>query len=1009
MSTLIKKKNKGVIHRGVHLNTGTTWGARSQKYSDSLDNVLFTVEGEGPTGTQMIDLNGDGRVDIIHSHAKSVYVNTAYALINKGPSIGWSPDKAYSICTDTLGDYCIQLTLYAKNRYDPQHINPEFRNYSTGAQIFDLNGDSLPDVLFSYRFAELQWTVEDIAIAKQHWDDANFNSPYPPELANAQAGQINAYEDCYESDFRRCGADNENRKRRNLIVKQGALINTGRGWRLESHFFNQSMPRFDGAYEQNDQQANLNQILQGFPVDHNADGLLDLHFVERRNVSGVLRKSYEVFTNTGNGFKAESDSVWNLGAQIIDDNNVYDFGIRYIEINGDGKIDALQAIQNEDGSELAYKAWLNNGATWIPSSEYKPKLPFARVKRGDQGVSLVDINGDGLLDYLQHFIDSENGKDVHRKSVYLNAGNSVPLLSTIEDGHGSKTHIEYQSMSYAVANLENKVYVPVPFSSSAWPTIQALPPAHIVRSSSIHIPGYTGRPDQPFNTSYYRYGGFKVNAKSGQPMGFAWKEISNPLTKTRNTIWYLQDCDGHNLTSCYNVGKERKYTSEVLYNGDYKKLLEKHNNYTLIKSSDDDFLSQVYMMESISSTETKWDESGNQTGYKREEITYGGKEKQFVKDTIVHLAPEKPDADVSVDQLSQFQKIQTVNEYNSESLNLTGQWHLARLTKSTVTRSDESSSDDPTTYESRVSCFAYHNETGLLVSERENCGHQKEVKTSYEHDVYGNTVATTISADGIDPRTSRVVYDSVGRLPVSTTNPLGHSSNVLRFDQAKGIPLEIEDINGLISQVWVDDFGNMVRTVDPTGLESWVSFAWVENGCNEGEKACFTKTSQVKGLPPATAIYDAASREIESISIGFEDEIVTQKTIYNIAGRVEKSSIPMFDRDWKSNKKDSTAPWVGTEHILDQSCDSIYQQSPDFDDRKTRQANESIWTHHYYDSLGREKATLFPDGGLVCTDHNHREKVVYDQLQNRTTTKLDYQLRPMATEDALGGKNTVLI
>ena len=83
---------------------------------------------------------------------------------------------------------------------------------------------------------------------------------------------------------------------------------------------------------------------------------------------------------------------------------------RFADLNGDGLVDYLYAYAS------TRKAWLNTGSGWLESTEYRPPVVFwtsSNMRRG----TLVDINGDGLPDFIQAYSSAASGR-----TAWLNTG-----------------------------------------------------------------------------------------------------------------------------------------------------------------------------------------------------------------------------------------------------------------------------------------------------------------------------------------------------------------------------------------------------------------------------------------------------------------------------------------------------------------------------------------------------------------------------------------------------------
>lgn len=136
-------------------------------------------------------------------------------------------------------------------------------------------------------------------------------------------------------------------------------------------------------------------------VDVNGDGLPD--FIKSVSVSDVPEK--QVWLNNGQGWSGPN-SAWASTIPAFFLINGADKGLRLVDVNGDGRPDFIQSI----GSSKA--VWLNNGNGWDPDPSptwsNSPFPFFLGAINGsgpvDQGVQIVDVNGDGLPDMVQNLL-----------------------------------------------------------------------------------------------------------------------------------------------------------------------------------------------------------------------------------------------------------------------------------------------------------------------------------------------------------------------------------------------------------------------------------------------------------------------------------------------------------------------------------------------------------------------------------------------------------------------------
>src|SRR5208337_1674453 len=101
-------------------------------------------------------------------------------------------------------------------------------------------------------------------------------------------------------------------------------------------------------------------------------------------------------------------STWNAPAYFTDyqSTNNGDVGVRVADVNGDGLPDIIQSYVNSDGSMGTSTAWINTGAGWVQNSAWSPPTYFTNYNaatNGDMGTRLIDVNCDGLPDIVQSY------------------------------------------------------------------------------------------------------------------------------------------------------------------------------------------------------------------------------------------------------------------------------------------------------------------------------------------------------------------------------------------------------------------------------------------------------------------------------------------------------------------------------------------------------------------------------------------------------------------------------
>ena len=153
-------------------------------------------------------------------------------------------------------------------------------------------------------------------------------------------------------------------------------------------------------------------------VDLNGDGLADL-----ARANGSVNN---VYINNGSGWSL--DANWSLPIPFLYSGTT-DYGMRMGDINGDGLPDIVCHSDITTGSgpckQNQPQIYFNNGAGWTLATTSYATPPirqddgtkyesFVNGSSQDQGLRLMDINGDGLADLVR-------GQDTN-KFVYINTG-----------------------------------------------------------------------------------------------------------------------------------------------------------------------------------------------------------------------------------------------------------------------------------------------------------------------------------------------------------------------------------------------------------------------------------------------------------------------------------------------------------------------------------------------------------------------------------------------------------
>jgi RHS repeat-associated protein len=162
-------------------------------------------------------------------------------------------------------------------------------------------------------------------------------------------------------------------------------------------------------------------------ADVNGDGLADI--VQARQIIGVstvastslnigldIASTSAGWVATSTAFVPPCSFVYSPSSHSPGSPSYYDGGGRLVDLNGDGLPDFI----------CSTTAYINNGSNWISSSTWD--LPYSVVSSNgtnniDGGIRFGDINGDGLPDFILATAHWGGFSYVYTEKVYINTGN----------------------------------------------------------------------------------------------------------------------------------------------------------------------------------------------------------------------------------------------------------------------------------------------------------------------------------------------------------------------------------------------------------------------------------------------------------------------------------------------------------------------------------------------------------------------------------------------------------
>src|SRR3989338_8605402 len=214
--------------------------------------------------------------------------------------------------------------------------------------------------------------------------------------------------------------------------------------------------------------------------------------------------------NNGNGWT--QDPLWNVpGAAGFANTTAEDNGVRIVDVNGDRLPDLIQ------GFDTNLNTWLNNGSGWILNNTWAPPITFVDSSGRNKGVRVVDVNGDEMPDILKH------DANLSVIAAYMSKADSGYLLSRATFDFGGTETFGYRS-----STLFNESGVLVDnLNFNLWLV------TNVSRNNNM-----TGGHSQQYNRTYnYSSGVFDFRQRQFRGFGY----VSETRNETLWKHWYHQD------------------------------------------------------------------------------------------------------------------------------------------------------------------------------------------------------------------------------------------------------------------------------------------------------------------------------------------------------------------------------------------------------------------------------------------------------------------------------------
>lgn len=841
-------------YRNEEVNGKRKWVKQENSGFVPPQDITFSSEISGDLGVRFVDLNGDGRVDILSGFLPHTNLGDGSTEIEICETDQQTGEKECQ-----LNRSFFKVVAYINDgeswKPEPNFAPPLPFVYSSGTsnsvdlnvQIIDIDGDRLPDLVASFKhpYDQTKEVREVWRNTGSGWEKIpDFEIPILLDEQNRNRKLQIHWVDINGDGL----TDLLTSNRAGNINKSKTWLSTGRGFVANDKW---QIPIQSISNRLGDSGYRL--------IDVNGDGFIDILYsrlAENNNIEQGL------FVNTGSEWQEKDASLVKDLPPFVD-NYGEDLGVRIFDVDGNGLLDIIKSYSSGTTENIVEKLiFLNSGrrsdVLEVIDSGYglRTSISYQSLLEGNP-----DWLGKGIMDVAAWPRVYEPGKPDTFPIISPIPAMFVVRRVQVDEGNERSTGVSFRYGNY---RIHADAMLPLGFG---WRETLNEVTKTVTRTELVQD--------------------IKIGGRIKREATCWIKEHMSSILEPTNLCPLELPIESNSIVKLNETQNEWKVLEGVVGGVDLPQKL----------------IRQVTLDKTIHST---YELDGLRTSSQINSFVYD--EPPNILDRHLNILETRTEREDGT-------TVETINEYREDNPE---KWFLGRLTKSTITKLGDKISDASIERKRDVRSvgFSYDKTTGLLSSETINLESLSWIRTEYSRDSFGNITRTKISTPGLPERVSINEFDQIGRFKLSETNALGHKS-IIKPKLTTGMPYEITDPNGLTATFVYDGFGRTRKIKSPTDVTSFIDYLRIDQlpikFATENPNGAYAITKRIDDHPPVIQIFDNKGRILREISNGFTqnpkaDRFIYQDYQYDLVGRLIQSSFPYDDGEkikWNTTTYDA--------------------------------------------------------------------------------------------------------